>query len=97
MKIAHKIGLGLSLIHGFLFFAALNQGSGILLDLYFASIYLPLMPFAYIGLPVTDGFTGWGWSGPSFLGYVLAIVFWLGVWFLVGHLIEHVIERVKNA
>lgn len=98
MRLAHKIGLSLSLAHGiFFFWAAFGSGAGIILEIFFASIYIPLIPFHYMGLPVTDGFTGWGWVGPSSFGYVLAIVFWLGVWILVGHVIESTVKRIKNA
>lgn len=68
-----------------------------MMDIFFASIYVPLIPLRYIGLPVTDGFTGWGWVGPSNLGYALAIVFWLGIWLLVGYGIESLLKRVKRA
>ena len=97
MRIAHKIGLGLSLTHGVLFYAALGRELGVMSDVLFASIYLPLIPFAHMGLPVTDGHTGWGWSGPSFSGYILVIVAWLSFWVLVGHVIECVLKRIKSA
>jgi hypothetical protein len=97
MKVAHKIGLVLSFTHGVLIYAALGRQFNFMLEVLFASVYLPLIPFAYMGLPVTDGFTGWGWSGPSFLGYVIVIAFWLGVWFLVGHFIECVMNLARNA
>lgn len=66
-----------------------------MLTLYLASIYLPLIPFSYLGLPVTDGFSGWGWSGPSTFGYVLAVFVWLFFWLVVGRTIESVLRRVK--
>lgn len=93
MQLAHRIGLGLSLTHGFLFFVAFRGANGFMLDIFLASIYLPLAPFAYMGLPVTDDFDGWGWSGPSFLGYLIIILVWLGAWFVVGRIIQFILKR----
>lgn len=96
MRNAHKVGSGLSLIHGVLIFTALWSGFDILLFICAASIYLPLTAFAHLGLPVFEAGSGWGWSEPTALGYVLALVFWPGIWFLVGYMMEVVLKRSGN-
>lgn len=94
MRFASKIGLSLSLVQAILsFWAALVINGGLMKDIFFASIYLPLIPLRSIGLPVTDGYSGWGWAGPSPLGYVLVILFWVGVWFLAGYGIESILKK----
>ena len=44
------------------------------------SLYLPLMPFQALGLPVFGSAESWGWASPSFLGWGLLVVVWVGFW-----------------
>ncbi len=96
LNFPRKISLGLLLTLAILLFAALTNGPSILLDIFFAMIYLPLTPLAHLGLPVIEPGSGWGWSGPSNFGFALAIGFWLGAWLLIGHVVEIVLRRLKT-
>ena len=44
------------------------------------SIYLPLMPFDALGLPVLGSAESWGWASPSALGWGVLVVVWVGFW-----------------
>ena len=47
------------------------------------SIYLPLMPFDALGLPVFGRAESWGWASPSVLGWGVLVVVWVGLWWAV--------------
>ena len=47
------------------------------------SIYLPLMPFDALGLPVFGTAGSWGWASPSGLGWGVLVVVWVGLWWAV--------------
>ena len=48
-----------------------------------AMVYLPLWPLATGGIPVFVQAQSWGWSSPSFLGWLLLAAFWTCIWWLV--------------
>ena len=47
------------------------------------SIYLPLMPFQALGLPVFGAAESGGWASPSILGWGLLFVIWVGFWWAI--------------
>ena len=47
------------------------------------TIYLPLMLFAALGLPVFGPAESWGWPSPTVLGWGLLLLVWVGLWWLV--------------
>ena len=92
MQLGFKIGLGLSSLHSLMLFADAQW----IEEIFAISIYVPLMPFAYIGLPVFENSSGWGWASPSFLGYAFVTIFWLGIWLFIGYLIELISKQKTN-
>jgi hypothetical protein len=48
-----------------------------------ATLYLPLSPFAAMGLPVFSRAESGGWPGPSVLGWITFGAFWSVLWALV--------------
>ena len=52
------------------------------------SVYVPLMPFAALGLPVFGPAEPWGWASPSLLGWGTLLLVWTGIWWAVAFGLE---------
>jgi hypothetical protein len=47
------------------------------------SVYVPLMPFRALGLPVFGTTMVSGWASPSSVGWGLLLAMWVGFWWVV--------------
>ena len=56
------------------------------------SVYLPLMLFQALGLPVFGAAESWGWASPSLLGWGLLLVVWAGLWWAITAGIARIIR-----
>ena len=96
MRLAHKIGLGLSSVHSIVvlvvFFLPYLEELEVIIAM---TIYAPLIPLDLLGLPVFSGPKNWGFSNPSGIGIALAIGLWISLWFLVGRIIEAIFSIKK--
>jgi hypothetical protein len=54
------------------------------------SIYLPLMPFQVLGLPVFSAAESSAWASPSILGWTLLLVVWVGFWWAITAGFAHI-------
>lgn len=62
------------------------------------SVYLPLMPFQALGLPVFGSAESWGWSPPSLLGWGLLLIVWVGVWWAITAAVARILRsRVQSS
>lgn len=94
IRLAYKIAISMATLHTMAFAVVqllslpnpANDFAGL-------TIYIPMIVFDWIGLPVFQSSGGWGWSSPSGFGIVMAIIFWLGVWLCIGYLVERVARR----
>jgi len=77
--------LALAIAHGLLVASAARLPEW-LAPVIAASIYIPLWPLRAAGMPVFGQTTGWGWDGPSLLGWAMLVAFWVVVWWLLVRL-----------
>lgn len=51
-----------------------------------------------IGLPVLDnnGMSGWGWSSPTLLGWILSGIVWFFIYWSIALGVERLIRRLKE-
>ena len=57
------------------------------------SLYLPLLPLQALGLPVFALAESGGWPAPSPLGWTLALLLWLAVWWAMASLLARLLPR----
>lgn len=57
------------------------------------SLYLPLLPLQAIGLPVFATGESGGWPAPSVLGWALALLVWLALWWAMATLLARLLAR----
>jgi|GEM_PF-2315278 len=60
------------------------------------TIYLPLLPFDKIGLPVFQR-NIWMIPPPNLLGWVLIVVFWASVYWALARLVSRMMSRRSGA
>lgn len=98
MRLAHRLAIlfalgHIALVAALLFIPFLAPIAG----LGGASLYLPLLPVMYLGLPVLGHSESFGWGFPSGLGLLLVVTFWSLVWLLAGYAAESVVHRRRRA
>ena len=54
------------------------------------TIYLPLMPFNFIELPVFGSAESGGWAAPSLLGWAIDFIFWVVVWWALASFLQYI-------
>ncbi len=91
MRLAHRLFIlfaagHIALVLALLFLPFLEPVAG----LGGVTLYLPLVLFKSLGLPVFGHAESGGWSHPSGLGMVLVTAFWAVVWLLTGYAAEFV-------
>ena len=55
-----------------------------------STVYLPLIAFNAVGLPVFGHYEGFGWQGFSVLGVILLCVFWISLHYSLAVLINRI-------
>lgn len=60
------------------------------------ALYLPLMPLKALGLPVFAMPEAGGWSAPSLLGWTLALLLWLVLWWAMASLLTGLVKKRRN-
>lgn len=60
------------------------------------SVYLPLMLFSAMGLPVFAIADGGGWQAPSMLGWAVVAFVWLAIWWGTASLLSLCWTRAKT-
>jgi len=60
------------------------------------SIYVPLLVFRELGLPVLAAAESGGWSAPSILGWSVVAAFWAVLWWGVASFISPLLRRAFN-
>lgn len=60
------------------------------------SIYLPLWPLGELGVPVFRQ-NGWFFPPPTYLGWVIVVVFWLVAYWCIAGLLAHLSARRNRA
>jgi hypothetical protein len=81
---------GLILLHvGLVLLMSTSWAGDIVLftNLVSASLYLPLLPFAKLGLPVFERSAGW-FSGFTVLGWFLLCLLWITVYWGIARLVN---------
>ena len=53
------------------------------------TIYIPLMPFRIVGIPVYGSAESGGWASPSLLGWAIVFTFWTVVWWVFASVVLH--------
>jgi len=62
------------------------------------TIYLPLMPFQIIDLPVFAAAQSGGWSSPSLFGWAIVTILWVVVWWgLASYVSRFFCKRIPHA
>ncbi len=91
-----RIILFLSLVglHAFLGLSA-HYGVEVVAPVFAATVYMPLTPFAHLGLPVFGGHESGGWASPSWLGWGLLGLLWGSFWWGLAMLFTRR-SRVKS-